>query len=62
MALKTSTTLLKTLTTVLFAKVTKRFYRVKEEAALRAGSIATEVLTSFRTVLAFGGEEKELKR
>ncbi|KAF7260038.1 hypothetical protein EG68_02391 [Paragonimus skrjabini miyazakii] len=40
-----------------------RYYTIKELAAYsRAGSISGEVLTIIRTVVAFGGEKKELDR
>ena len=32
------------------------------DAYAKAGSIAVEVLSSIRTVTAFGGEKKEIKR
>ena len=32
------------------------------EAYLKAGSVATQALSSLRTVLAFGGEEKEQEK
>ena len=34
----------------------------EEKAYLKAGSVATQALSSLRTVLAFGGEEKEQER
>lgn len=40
-----------------------KYFTVKEIAAYaRAGSIAGEVLEAVRTVVAFGGEQKELAR
>ena len=43
-------------------QITKKSKEKEESAYLKAGSVATEVLSSLRTVLAFGGEYKEEKR
>ena len=43
-------------------QVTKKSKEKEESAYLKAGSVATEVLPSIRTVFAFGGEYKEEMR
>lgn len=43
-------------------QASKRTKEKTEAKYLKANSVATEVLSSVRTVLAFGGEEKENKR
>ncbi|KAA3676934.1 ATP-binding cassette, subfamily B (MDR/TAP), member 1 [Paragonimus westermani] len=46
----------------LFGFTVKRFTKKELDAYGRAGAIANEVLFAIRTVMSFGGEEKELKR
>ena len=43
-------------------QITKKSKEKEENAYLKTGSVATEVLSSIRTVFAFGGEYKEEKR
>ena len=43
-------------------QITKKSKEKEESAYLKAGSVATEVLSSIRTVLAFGAENREDKR
>ena len=43
-------------------QINKKSNEKEETAYLKAGSVATEVLSSIRTVLAFGGEHRETKR
>ncbi|KAF6771930.1 hypothetical protein AHF37_09780 [Paragonimus kellicotti] len=46
----------------LFGFTVKRFTEKELDAYGRAGAIANEVLFAIRTVMSFGGEQKELKR
>ncbi|XP_063889978.1 ATP-dependent translocase ABCB1-like isoform X2 [Scylla paramamosain] len=50
------------ISTGLIAKVTTSLTSAELQKYGKAGSIAEEVLSSIRTVLAFGGEAKEIKR
>lgn len=50
------------ISTGLIAKVTTNLTSAELQKYGKAGSIAEEVLSSIRTVLAFGGEAKEIKR
>ena len=43
-------------------QTTKKFTIKEARAYLKAGSVAEEVLSAIRTVVAFGGEEREEKR
>lgn len=43
-------------------QVVTRFISKEQSAYARAGAIAEEVLSSIRTVMAFGGEQKEVQR
>ena len=43
-------------------QINKKSKEKEENAYLKAGSVATEVLSSIRTIFAFGGEYKEEKR
>lgn len=43
-------------------QINKKSNEKEESAYLKAGSVATEVLSSIRTVLAFGGEHREERR
>ena len=43
-------------------QINKKSNEREENAYLKAGSVAAEVLSSIRTVLAFGGEHREEKR
>ncbi|TGZ74116.1 hypothetical protein CRM22_001113 [Opisthorchis felineus] len=45
-----------------FAFVMKKFFHLEFQAYAQAAAIAGEVFTAIRTVVAFGGEEKEHKR
>ena len=40
----------------------KTFTEKEERAYLKAGSVAEEVLSAIRTVIAYGGEKREEKR
>ncbi|KAM6315134.1 ATP-dependent translocase ABCB1-like [Aegotheles albertisi] len=46
----------------LWAKVLSAFTDKEQAAYAKAGAVAEEVLAAVRTVIAFGGEEKEIKR
>ena len=43
-------------------QVSKRTRAKTEGTYLKASSVATEILSSIRTVMAFGGEEREKNR
>ena len=43
-------------------QVVKTFTEKEERAYLKAGSVAEEVLSAIRTVIAYGGEKREEKR
>lgn len=45
-----------------FNKVTTRFTSKEQKAYATAGALAEEVLSSIKTVIAFGGEYKESDR
>lgn len=45
-----------------FAKVTAAFASKEQDQYASAGAVAEEVLSSIRTVFAFGGEKKEATR
>lgn len=42
--------------------MTAKFTSLEQKQYAGAGAVAEEVLASIRTVLAFGGEEKEIER
>jgi len=44
------------------AKMNQKFAKLEQDAYARVGAIAEEVLNGIRTVMAFGGEERESKR
>ncbi|KAM9852100.1 ATP-dependent translocase ABCB1 [Aulostomus maculatus] len=46
----------------LFSKVLTAFTSKEQTAYAKAGAVAEEVLSSIRTVFAFGGQDKEIKR
>ncbi|XP_009872053.1 PREDICTED: multidrug resistance protein 1-like, partial [Apaloderma vittatum] len=46
----------------LWAKVLSTFTDKEQAAYAKAGAVAEEVLSAVRTVIAFGGQEKEIKR
>ncbi|NXA31903.1 MDR1 protein, partial [Eudromia elegans] len=50
------------LSAALWAKVLSAFTDKEQAAYAKAGAVAEEVLSSIRTVIAFGGQEKEIKR
>ncbi|KAG7166950.1 ATP-dependent translocase ABCB1-like 1 [Homarus americanus] len=50
------------LTTGLIAKIQANLSTVEMEEYARAGSVAEEVISAIRTVVAFGGEQKETER
>ncbi|NXA55097.1 MDR1 protein, partial [Nothocercus julius] len=50
------------LSAALWAKVLSAFTDKEQAAYAKAGAVAEEVLSSVRTVIAFGGQEKEIKR
>ncbi|RLW11219.1 hypothetical protein DV515_00001493, partial [Chloebia gouldiae] len=50
------------LSAALWAKVLSAFTDKEQAAYAKAGAVAEEVLASIRTVIAFGGQEKEIKR
>uniref|UniRef100_A0A8B9TLP4 Phosphatidylcholine translocator ABCB4 n=1 Tax=Anas platyrhynchos TaxID=8839 RepID=A0A8B9TLP4_ANAPL len=50
------------LSAALWAKVLSTFTDKEQAAYAKAGAVAEEVLGSIRTVIAFGGQEKEIKR
>ena len=50
------------LTGMLTGKVMAAFTSKEQHAYAAAGAIAEEVISSIRTVVAFGGEQDELKR
>ena len=43
-------------------QITSWFNSNEQTAYAQAGSVAEEVLSAIKTVAAFGGEEKEIKR
>ena len=45
-----------------YLQAIKTFSAREESAYLKAGSVAAEVLSAIRTVVAFGGEDWEQKR
>ncbi|XP_009954286.1 PREDICTED: multidrug resistance protein 1-like, partial [Leptosomus discolor] len=50
------------LSAALWAKVLSAFTDKEQAAYAKAGAVAEEVLAAIRTVIAFGGQEKEIKR
>ncbi|XP_014731144.1 PREDICTED: multidrug resistance protein 1-like isoform X2 [Sturnus vulgaris] len=50
------------LSAALWAKVLSAFTDKEQAAYAKAGAVAEEVLGAIRTVIAFGGQEKEIKR
>ncbi|KFP39961.1 Multidrug resistance protein 1, partial [Chlamydotis macqueenii] len=50
------------LSAALWAKVLSAFTDKEQAAYAKAGAVAEEVLAAVRTVIAFGGQEKEIKR
>ena len=46
----------------MFQQVVASFGTKEQEAYAKAGGIAEEVISSIRTVVAFGGEHKEMER
>ncbi|NXT21654.1 MDR1 protein, partial [Syrrhaptes paradoxus] len=50
------------LSAAIWAKVLSSFTDKEQAAYAKAGSVAEEVLAAVRTVIAFGGQEKEIKR
>ncbi|XP_053914028.1 ATP-dependent translocase ABCB1 isoform X2 [Cuculus canorus] len=50
------------LSAALWAKVLSAFTDKEQAAYAKAGAVAEEVLAGVRTVIAFGGQEKEIKR
>ncbi|NXH11661.1 MDR1 protein, partial [Bucco capensis] len=50
------------LSAAIWAKVLSAFTDKEQSAYAKAGSVAEEVLAAIRTVIAFGGQEKEIKR
>ncbi|NXO51029.1 MDR1 protein, partial [Aramus guarauna] len=50
------------LSAALWAKVLSAFTDKEQAAYAKAGAVAEEVLAAVRTVVAFGGQEKEIKR
>ncbi|KAM9304344.1 ATP-dependent translocase ABCB1-like [Morus bassanus] len=50
------------LSAALWAKVLSAFTNKEQAAYAKAGAVAEEVLAAIRTVIAFGGQEKEIKR
>ncbi|NXX90137.1 MDR1 protein, partial [Centropus bengalensis] len=50
------------LSAALWAKVLSAFTDKEQAAYAKAGGVAEEVLAAVRTVIAFGGQEKEIKR
>ncbi|NWU88536.1 MDR1 protein, partial [Upupa epops] len=50
------------LSAALWAKVLSAFTDKEQNAYAKAGAVAEEVLGAVRTVIAFGGQEKEIKR
>ena len=49
-------------TTCLDTQLVTRFTSKEQTAYARAGAVAEEVFSSIRTVVAFGGEQKEVQR
>lgn len=47
---------------ILLQQIVASFTLLEQEAYASAGGIAEEVLSSIRTVIAFGGEKKETER
>uniref|UniRef100_A0A8B9NZN4 Multidrug resistance protein 1 n=1 Tax=Apteryx owenii TaxID=8824 RepID=A0A8B9NZN4_APTOW len=50
------------LSAAIWAKVLSAFTDKEQAAYAKAGAVAEEVLSAVRTVIAFGGQEKEIKR
>uniref|UniRef100_A0A8V0XG86 ATP binding cassette subfamily B member 1 n=2 Tax=Gallus gallus TaxID=9031 RepID=A0A8V0XG86_CHICK len=50
------------LSAALWAKILTAFTDKEQAAYAKAGAVAEEVLSAVRTVIAFGGQEKEIKR
>ncbi|XP_039235602.1 ATP-dependent translocase ABCB1 isoform X3 [Pipra filicauda] len=50
------------LSAAIWAKVLSAFTDKEQAAYAKAGAVAEEVLAAIRTVIAFGGQEKEIKR
>ena len=50
------------MTGYVFMVVTTRFTKIELDAYAKAGDIAEEVLSSIRTVAAFGGQPEEVER
>uniref|UniRef100_A0A672U1T8 ATP binding cassette subfamily B member 1 n=1 Tax=Strigops habroptila TaxID=2489341 RepID=A0A672U1T8_STRHB len=50
------------LSAAVWAKVLSAFTDKEQAAYAKAGAVAEEVLSAIRTVIAFGGQEKEIKR
>ncbi|NXX42987.1 MDR1 protein, partial [Tricholaema leucomelas] len=50
------------LSAAIWAKVLSAFTDKEQSAYAKAGAVAEEVLAAVRTVIAFGGQEKEIKR
>ncbi|NXX73468.1 MDR1A protein, partial [Urocolius indicus] len=50
------------LSAALWTKVLSSFTNKEQAAYAKAGAVAEEVLSAVRTVIAFGGQEKEIKR
>ena len=48
--------------TCLYTQLITQFTSKEQSAYARAGAVAEEVLSSIRTVIAFGGQQKETQR